>query len=119
MLLEVFAWAGQTMVALLFNIVDEYFLHVVTTDAYAILFVGLTALLSEGIAPVIREGRRQFSSFILARVVVESLRSVEEGSAVSIVLFLSEEIVGVVGDLLVESLVQGEAVALGEGEHLL
>lgn len=118
MLLEVFSWSRQTVVSLLFNIIDEKFLHIVTTNTYTILLICLTALLSKGISQIVRERRWQFSTLVFAWIVSKSLGGVEEGSAYSLVLFLSKKIISVIGDLFVEGLMQWEALALGEDEHL-
>lgn len=115
--LEVIAWSGQTLVSLLLYIINENFLHVITTNANAILLICLTALLSESISQIVRKRRWQFSLFFLVWVVTEPLRRVEERSSVSIVLLLPKKIIGVVGNLLVESSVPWEPLTFGEGEH--
>ena len=65
------------------------------------------------------ERRWQFSGFIFMRIIFKSLSGVEEWSTISSVLLLSEQIVGIVSDLLIKCLVVWETFTLGEGEHCL
>ena len=55
---------------------------------------------------------------VFVRVVVESLRRVEEWSAISIIFPFPEQVVSVVSNLLIERLVHWESLALRKGEHL-
>ena len=107
------------MVTSFLDIIDEKLLHIITTNANTVLLISLTAILSKRVSEVVMEWRWQFSSLVLTWVVIESLGGMEKWPSVTIIFFLSEQVVSVVGNLFVERFVHGEAVALGECEHLL
>ena len=78
------------MISSFLNIINEQLLHIVTADSNTVLFVGLTALLSEGVSNVIVERGWQFPLLLFARVVAKTLCCVEKWSTVSIIFFLAE-----------------------------
>lgn len=117
--LEVSARSGKAIVSPLLNIVDEHLFHVVSAYTHTVLLIGLTAILSESVSQVVMERRWQFSCFVFMRIIFESLGRVEEWSTISSVLLLTEQVIGIVSDLLIKGLVIGETFTLGEGEHLL
>ena len=94
-------------------------IKVLVSNTNTELLVSLTALLSKRISEVVVEWRWQFSSFVLVRVVVESLSRVEERPTISLIFLLPEQIVRIVSNLLVQCLVNGEPLTLRECEHLL
>lgn len=116
-LLEVSSWAWETVISSLLNIIDEKFLHIVSSNTYAILLISLTTILSERVTQVIVEWRWQFSTLIFRWVVAEPLCRVEEWSTIASVLLLAEQVVSVVSNLLIKSSVVWEPLTLGELEH--
>ena len=76
----------------------------------------MSAILTKSVAQVVAEWRWKLTRFIFAWIVIESLGSMEKWPSITLVFLLAEKIVGVVGDLLVECSVHGEALALRKGK---
>ena len=119
-LLVISAWTRrlQTAISLLFNIINKHFLHIVSSQTHTVLLVSLATFLSKSVSEIVDERRWQFSMLCWSSIIIESLGSMEKWSSFSLILLLPEQIVGIVGDLLVERLMHWEPITLRKSVHL-
>lgn len=105
-------WARQTVITSLLDIFNEHFLHLISAYTKNELLIGLSALLSERVSQLITKRRRQLSLSLRRSVIVESLRRVMEWSAVTLILVLAKEVVGIICDCFVQRLLDWEPLTL-------